>query len=110
MVDIVHRVGIGAPIARVYETLTTLDGTRGWWDSSATGNTTKGGVITFFKKVDMKVLETKPNELVKWKCTNGPEEWMNTEVIFHLVSKEDQTFVLFTHAGWAKAVEFIGRA
>jgi hypothetical protein len=30
MVDILHRVGIDASVEKVYETLTTLDGNRGW--------------------------------------------------------------------------------
>jgi ferredoxin len=33
MSDILHRVGIAAPIEKVYQTLTTLEGNRGWWDS-----------------------------------------------------------------------------
>jgi uncharacterized protein YndB with AHSA1/START domain len=107
MVDILHRVGIDASVEKVYETLTTLDGNRGWWDSNATGNAKEGGVLTFFKGVDMKVVETKPNELVKWKCVKGPDEWVNTEIAFRLAHKKDQTFVLFSHAGWAEPIEFM---
>ncbi len=107
MADIVHRVGIGAPIEKVYEVLTSVDGARAWWDSGATGDAKEGGLITFFKKVDMKVVEARPNELVKWKCVRGPEEWMNTEIIFQLAFKQDQTFVIFTHANWKKPVEFM---
>ena len=47
MVDILHRVGIGAPIERVYKTLTTIEGNRGWWDSNATGDAAEGGTLTF---------------------------------------------------------------
>ena len=107
MVDILHRVGIGAPIEKVYETLTTLEGHRGWWDANATGDAGEGGVLTFFKHFDFKVVETTHNALVKWKCVKGSEEWLNTEVVFQLVHKLDQTFVVFTHAGWAKPVEFM---
>jgi uncharacterized protein YndB with AHSA1/START domain len=107
MPDIVHRVGINGPPSKVYDVLTSIEGARGWWDSSAKGDARAGGVITFFKTVDMKVIEAKPNELVRWRCTRGPEEWMNTEVIFQLVYKQDQTFVLFTHADWKKPIEFM---
>ena len=107
MVDILHRVGIDTSVEKVYETLTTLDGNRAWWDSNATGNAREGGVLTFFKGVDMKVVETRPNELVKWKCVKGPDEWMNTEIVFRLAHKKDQTFVLFSHAGWTEPVEFM---
>jgi uncharacterized protein YndB with AHSA1/START domain len=107
MVDILHRVGIEAPIEKVYKTLTTIEGNSAWWDSGVTGSSERGGVMTFFKNVDMKVIETKPNEIVRWKCVRGPEEWMNTEISFELIYKQDQTFVLFKHAGWAKPVEFM---
>jgi hypothetical protein len=31
---------------------------------------------------------------------------MNTEITFQLAYKQDQTFVIFTHANWKKPVEF----
>jgi hypothetical protein len=69
MPDIIHRVGINAPVAKVYDVLTSIEGARCWWDSNATGDAKQGGVITFFKAVDMKVLDTKPNELVMWNVS-----------------------------------------
>jgi hypothetical protein len=105
MVDILHRVGIAAPVAKVYETLTTLEGNRAWWDSNASGDARKGGVLTFFKH-DFEV-DTQPNELVKWRCVKGSPEWVGTEVVFRLAWKQEQTFVLFTHRGWREPVEFM---
>jgi uncharacterized protein YndB with AHSA1/START domain len=106
MPDILHRVGIAAPVAKVYETLTTLEGHRGWWDSNATGTATKGGELTFFGHV-FKVVDARPNELVSWKCVKGSKEWLNTAIDFRLEHKEDQTFVLFRHADWREPVEFM---
>jgi hypothetical protein len=37
----------------------------------------------------------------------GTPEWTNTEVTFDLVYKQNQTFVLFKHAGWVEPVEFM---
>jgi len=105
--DILHRVGIGAPVDKVFETLTTLEGNRAWWDANATGDARKGGVLTFFNSHDMKVVEATPGELVKWKITRGCKEWVDTEISFQLVQKQDQTFVLFKHAGWREPVEFM---
>ena len=107
MPDILHRVGINAPVGKVYDVLTTVEGARAWWDASATGDAKEGGLLTFFKKVDMKVIEAKPNEIVRWKCVRGPEEWVNTEITFQLAYKQDQTFVIFTHANWKQPVEFM---
>jgi len=106
MPDILHRVGIAAPIDTVYTTLTTLDGNRAWWDSKATGDAKQGGELTFFGHV-FKVVEARPNELVTWKCVSGSEEWVNTTIEFKLVYRDNQTFVIFTHAGWKKPVEFM---
>jgi len=37
----------------------------------------------------------------------GDSDWLNTEIIFQLVHKKGQTFVLFTHADWKEPVEFM---
>jgi uncharacterized protein YndB with AHSA1/START domain len=105
--DILHRVGIEASVDRVYETLTTLEGNRGWWDSRARGEAQKGGVLTFFEKVDFEVVEAAPGQRVTWRCVRGIEEWVGTEVSFQLDHRKDQTFVLFKHAGWKEPVEFM---
>jgi len=105
--DILHRVGIDASVDRVYETLTTLEGNRGWWDSGARGEAQKGGVLTFFEGWDFKVVEAVPGQLVKWRCVRGSEEWLGTEISFQLDHRKNQTFVLFKHAGWREPVEFM---
>ena len=45
--------------------------------------------------------------MLKSLSTRGTDEWLNTEVIFRLEWKEDQTFVLFKHANWKEPVEFM---
>jgi uncharacterized protein YndB with AHSA1/START domain len=106
MPDIHHRVGINAKPETVFTALTTLDGVRGWWVSSATGEAQLGGTIDFgFCK--MKVAAAEPGRRVRWICTSGPDEWVGTEVTFDLQWKDDQTFVLFTHAKWKEPVEFM---
>ena len=106
MPDILHRVGIRTTPQKVYEALSTIEGLRHWWTLETTGEPHRGGVIDFgFCR--MKVVEAKPGKLVKWKCVDGPAEWINTEVTFQLVRKMGQTFVLFTHAKWKKPVEFM---
>jgi uncharacterized protein YndB with AHSA1/START domain len=106
MPDILHRVGIDAKPDAVFHALTTLDGLRGWWVSTATGNPEKGGAIDF-GFCEMKVVAAEPGRLVHWRCTRGPAEWVDTEVIFQLEWKLDQTFVLFKHANWKEPVEFM---
>jgi uncharacterized protein YndB with AHSA1/START domain len=110
MPDILHRVGIGAAADEVYEALSTLDGLSHWWIVGTTGDTKVGGTIHFKPEgggFDMRVTESKPGELVRWRCVGGPEEWIDTELTFQLKREEDQTVVLFKHAGWREAVEFM---
>ena len=106
MPDILHRVGIGVKPDRVYAALTTLDGLRHWWIVETKGEPKVGGTIDF-GFCHMQVVESKPNELVHWRCTSGPPEWVGTEVIYRLYEKDGQTFVVFTHKGWKEAVEFM---
>ena len=106
MVDILHRIGIDAEPQTVFAALTTLEGVRGWWVSTATGSAEKGGTIDFgFCK--MLVVAAEPGKLVRWRCTDGAPEWVGTEVSFRLEHKLDQTFVLFAHSGWKEPVEFM---
>ena len=106
MVDILHRVGIDAPVDTVYRALTTVPGLASWWVGGTSGNAEEGGVIDFhFCK--MKVTEAKPGAVVRWVCVEGPAEWVGTTVSFQLQRKEGQTFVLFKHGGWKEPVEFM---
>lgn len=106
MPDILHRVGIDAPPERVFEALTTIDGLRGWWVSETKGDPAVGGTIDFgFCR--MQVIESVPGQRLRWRCVQGPKEWVGTEVTFALVWRDEQTFVLFTHASWKEPVEFM---
>ncbi len=110
MPDILHRVGIKSTPKKVFEALATVKGLSHWWSTDTSGNAKVGGILRFrFESggFDMKVVQSKPNKLVKWKCVKGPEEWVGTELTFELKPKADQVFVLFTHAKWKKPVEFM---
>jgi uncharacterized protein YndB with AHSA1/START domain len=106
MADILHRVGVDAPLQRVYQALAAIDGLRGWWIAETAGEPRVGGRINF-GFCDMQVIESVPDRLVHWRCVRGPEEWVSTEVTFELTWKDNQTFVLFKHAGWKEPVEFM---
>ncbi len=106
MPDILHRVGIKSTPQKVFKALSTIDGLSHWWIVGTEGNPKQGGIIDFeFAK--MRVMESKPNKVVKWKCVNGPKEWVGTDLTFELKAKKDETFVLFTHANWNKSDQFM---
>ena len=111
MVDILHRVGVkSASPEDVYAALTTIEGLSGWWTRDTTGQTDVDGAITFRfvpGGFDMKVVELVPGKRVLWEVSEGPAEWLGTQVSFDLSQVDDYTIVLFEHRGWAEPVEFM---
>jgi uncharacterized protein YndB with AHSA1/START domain len=115
MVDIIHRVGIKAPVANVYGALSTVEGVAGWWTRHTSGSSKIGGTIEVrFHSTDgkeigsmaMEVIALDPNKKVQWRFKSGPEEWVGTDVIFNLSQDGEYTIVLFGHKNWREAIEF----
>jgi hypothetical protein len=44
--------------------------------------------------------------VVRWRCTEGPKEWVGTDVTFELSEAEKQTILIFRHRNWRETVEF----
>ncbi|TGL78691.1 SRPBCC family protein [Leptospira yasudae] len=105
MPDILHRVGIGLPSARVFEAISTIEGLQHWWVAETKGDASLGGLIDF-GFCTMKVIESHPNT-IRWECIAGPHEWFGTHVSFDLEFKDHQTYVLFRHTDWKEPVEFM---
>lgn len=115
MVHIHHRIGIKAPIQKVYEALATVKGIAGWWTDDTTGNSAVGGiVITRFNTLDgteigsmkFEIVDLENTKRISWKFLEGPAEWIETEVHFNLSQENDYTIVLFSHINWTEEVEF----
>lgn len=115
MVDIVHRVGIKAPINEVYRALSTRDGVAGWWTTDTQGDSKPGGLLKLTFTADGKVLggfgilvlELSPGKRVLWEVVDGPAEWIATKIDFELKQEDDFAIVLFKHQGWKEPVEFM---
>ncbi|MBA3614204.1 MAG: SRPBCC domain-containing protein [Nitrospirales bacterium] len=115
MVDIIHRVGIKAPVSKVYAALSTVEGVAAWWTKETTGVSESGGNIEVrflspggkeIGRMNMEVMELDPNKKVHWRFRSGPAEWVGTDVIFTLSQDGDYTIVLFVHKNWREANEF----
>ena len=114
MVDIVHRIGIRAPVAEVYRAVATVDGIAGWWSEDTTENGGGDGAFTIRFRRDgeeigqMEIVPTRrvPDQQVVWRVDAGPDEWIGTEVTFELSQQDGYTIVLFGHRNWREAVEF----
>ena len=115
MVDIIHRVGIRAPVSKVYAALSTIEGVASWWTRDTTGVSKSGGHIDVrflspsgkeIGSMTMEVMELDPSKRVHWHFKSGPAEWVGTDVIFNLSQDGDYTIVLFGHKNWREAGEF----
>ena len=43
----------------------------------------------------------------RWLVTDGPQEWVGTEIDWHLDQRGEYTIVQFKHEGWREPVEFM---
>ncbi|MDP3882014.1 MAG: SRPBCC domain-containing protein [Nanoarchaeota archaeon] len=123
MADIIHKIRIEAPIERVFEALTTIEGLKGWWtkwSSFEEGNGEAGSVLRFGFSDDkfaskFKVTKLEENKNVEWKSADGPGEWSwaGTNIIFDLKEEvvefydnKKMTVIDFSHVGFKKADDF----
>jgi uncharacterized protein YndB with AHSA1/START domain len=115
MVDIIHRIGVKSAAAQVYKALSTIEGLAHWWTEEVEGDDRIGGKIEFtFRwetgeikgKMVMEVKELSPQKNVRWRCIDGPAEWIGTDITFQLSQQDDQIIIIFGHRNWREAVEF----
>jgi len=115
MVNIIHRIGIRSSAAQVYKALSTIKGLANWWTEEVEGDEKIGGKIEFtFRsetgdikgKMVMEVQELNPEKYVRWRCTDGPAEWIGTDIDFELSQQDDQIIIIFGHRNWREAIEF----
>jgi uncharacterized protein YndB with AHSA1/START domain len=115
MADIIHRIGIKSSADQVYKALSTIQGLANWWTEEVEGDEKIGGKIEFtFRsetgdikgKMVMEVQELNPAESVRWRCVDGPPEWIGTDVTFQLSQQDDQIIIIFGHRNWREAIEF----
>jgi uncharacterized protein YndB with AHSA1/START domain len=115
MPDILHRISIDAPLATVHDLVATTDGIARWWTGRPLdGDSTVGGRFgVYFGDGDkpaavMEMQSSTPDEVV-WLVVEGPDAWIDTLIKFEVrPSSNGGTTLLFTHAGWAEASDFMG--
>ena len=81
MADIIHRIGINAPVTKVYEAVATAQGVAGWWTRDTTGTAKVGGKLnvrfrhtdgTQIGHMDFEMAGLDPDREVRWRFTDGP--------------------------------------
>ncbi len=99
-----HKITVNAPKSEVYKAITTQQGLKGWYSPSAEGKTDMGGEVTlsFTEKEGpfrWKVVESTPEDLVRWECISGPGKAQGTFATYRLSEKNGGTVVDFRHEG-----------
>jgi uncharacterized protein YndB with AHSA1/START domain len=115
MPDIIHRIGIKAAPAKVYDAIASVAGVAGWWTEQTTGEAAPGGVIQVrFSdhgiekgRMELEVVKLSPAQEVQWRVSAGPPEWIGTDVTFSLSQDGAYTILLFGHRNWREPVEFM---
>jgi uncharacterized protein YndB with AHSA1/START domain len=116
MVDIIHKIGINAPLSKVYAAVSSVEGIAGWWTRETSGDAKLGGTVSvLFRspngdekgRMGFELVKLVPGERVVWRFSSGPQEWLGTEVTFELLRREDMTIVVFGHRQWSEAKEFM---
>jgi len=105
--DYSRELTVEAPRDEVFDAIATLDGLRGWWTPSASGNERPGGKIGLgFEGVDEHIeprvpASRRPTE-VEWQILehSALEEWTGTRVRFVLSTRGPKACsVAFQHVG-----------
>lgn len=116
MFNIIHRIGIKSSAAQVYKALSTIEGLSNWWTEEVEGDTNIGAKIKFIFRADtgnikgemvMEIQELEPQKNVRWRCVDGPPEWIGTDITFDLSVQNGQTIIIFGHRNWKEEIEFM---
>ena len=133
MATIYHQLWINAPVAKVYELISTAEGISRWWDKQTATRTDDGLIFEHnpgpeHGVVKLKVLEMVPNKRVEWECisihnkTTPAFAWTGTHLTFELTEREKfapanvswaaavpaLAILDFRHSGWAESSEYFG--
>jgi uncharacterized protein YndB with AHSA1/START domain len=109
MADILHRLPIRAPVARVFEMLTVPDGLNEWWTQSAEGVAAVGEEYRFGfgAGYDWRGLVSACDHgrWIEWEMVEADDDWRGTRVGARLSAADGGTLVDFYHVGWRHANE-----
>lgn len=117
MASIRHQLSIRARPASVYQAITTENEIGQWWDRPESVRSEPGLLLEFrpgpgHGVLQMRVLDTVPNERVEWECisihdTSSPASaWTGTHIIFEINERDGGSLVNFRHTGWDENSEF----
>lgn len=103
MTQILHKLNIASPAARVFQAIASREGLANWWTSTTAGVSAPGETLTFrFNDhvIQMRVTDLAQDRRVVWECTQSDPDWVGTQLTFDLTEEQGQTTLRFGHHGW----------
>jgi uncharacterized protein YndB with AHSA1/START domain len=102
MRTITHAFDVAASPESIYDALTSEEGLCGWWTETATIDRDETPDRIDFRfgaefRVGVAIESEKEPRLVRWRCTAGSEEWLESTLAFELQRRDHGTLVLFEH-------------
>jgi len=118
MATVHHRVLIEAPVARVFEAISSADRIGTWWDKQTAVRTDAGLVLEHdpgpqHGVVKLRVVEVVPNRRVEWECisthprTSPASAWTGTHFTFDLSASGAFASLDFHQTGYPEDSEFL---
>jgi len=107
MPDIYHLFPVHAPVASVYDAVSTPAGLISWWAVTCSGVPVTDGVYEFGFGPEyqwkVRVTRCEKDAAIEWEFVTAMDDWMGTRVGFELRDAGEGTEVAFHHTGWAEA-------
>jgi uncharacterized protein YndB with AHSA1/START domain len=109
MPDIFHDLIIQAPVARVFQAVSTPPGLDQWWTKRSTGAPSVGAEyeLWFGPEFDWRARVTKasPPDAFELEIAGAGADWTGTRVGFRLEQGDAATKLRFYHIGWPRLNE-----
>ena len=101
------------------EVFNAVNNVRGWWSGEVVGDTNKFGAEFTYRyqnihKSTQQITEFVPGKKVVWHVTadltfvKDKTEWIGTDIVFEISTKDGKTELRFTHVGLVPAFECYG--
>lgn len=106
MADSLHQVTIQSDDATLYQAITSKEGIQHWWTDQCEmahqeGEPTKLWLDNGRTQYTMRSQKLLPNKRIFWVCTQGPEEWIGTELWWEINAIDSNNCQLdFKHMNW----------
>ncbi len=112
MAKIFHVFHINAYPLTVFEAVSTLEGLSGWWTEDTGGSTETGEIVNFRfgdrYYIEMEIVKQEQGKYLEWKCHQGEDEWIGTNLTFEIIPNGENSLVKFTHRNWKEITDFYG--